>query len=1242
MARGFVNDDGTLRSWPEIEQDERFGRLSESDQQKTRKNYLPLAQQDERYKRLDPETQLRVDQRILGVSSTDPSIRARLEASSKQAIGKAKSLFRSGQRQVVRISEGIRKTEIPGAARANIALEAGPGFAGEVAQFAAERGLPAPTALGALAGAPTTAAASLVRVPETIGEATILPVLLAGGGLIGALRRLRGVPMARTAQEAIRRGRGALQRRQARLGRQPGAIPGASTIPTTPEEAALRLEGIAARRADLPQPAIEIPSLARPRPSRGIAFTNQAEFLKSAREFSKSPTPEKATKLLTLAEQTGNPSASLAELEKRLGGAIEGGIDPGGRLGRIKARIQSRIAALPTLAQAEVAVPTPRKGLPETLQRARGVPATRTTDEATLRLERAVSKAPKKPLLLQPETPETLPKTVLGANLSRLNTSDDAKRLIMDVARTEASTIQIARRGKISQSEMIRLADAQGMSVKELISRNRGQAFNAEQALASRRLLVQSAENLVNKAQSVAAGTGSLSDFGTTMSQHILIQAEAAGVRAEAGRTLFSFRIKRGAGTEKAIQEFLKQIEGQQITEAMAQRLAKLDPRDPASVNRFIRGAIEASASEKLLEAWINALLSGPQTQIVNTASNSLTAMTRPAERIVTASMDLLRSPFRGGKREVFFGEAAADVYGMAEGVPDGFRNAIRTFADEIGDLMLQAESSLPPLTAPLLRRLGPARKGLERIAAQARPVSGLGKIELPKRRAIRGLTGAIVRVPGNLLFAADDFFKTVNRAGEVRALAYRDAIKKGLTGQRRVDHIASIITGRNPESKKFFMSGEKEAVYRTFTQELGPIGRDIQSLRNKIPLARVVIPFLRTPINIAKFGIERTPLGFIQAVSRARARGPGKIKSLNDVSQVVKQIFNTREGLEDLAKPVFGTIMGAATAHWVAQGKITGGGPIDPTRRRVLRAAGWQPYSVRIGNRFFSYSRLEPLGITVGLAADYVELQDIIDTEEAVSKIAFAFSQNLSSKTFLRSISDLINAVADPERHGARWIQRLATSIVPTVVRGIARAQEVPLGELLPEIEGFSFPVSGLPERAPVLRRPSSVKEAILAGIPGAAGDVPVLRDIWGRPVVIGEGITNTTAERIFSPIYVRTITEDKATRELVRLGIKVGSPRRQILRIELTPEQFDRYVALSGMLAKRRVDQMVNSAKWGRTSRLDKEDAINDAFRSARRNARNVLFPDLRRQFQEQEKIKAGKESTTEIEWLKALRGL
>ena len=49
--------------------------------------------------------------------------------------------------------------------------------------------------------------------------------------------------------------------------------------------------------------------------------------------------------------------------------------------------------------------------------------------------------------------------------------------------------------------------------------------------------------------------------------------------------------------------------------------------------------------------------------------------------------------------------------------------------------------------------------------------------------------------------------------------------------------------------------------------------------------------------------------------------------------------------------------------------GYITGEGPANSAQRQTIMRTGWQPNSIKIGDRYFSYSRLDPIGITLGIA---------------------------------------------------------------------------------------------------------------------------------------------------------------------------------------------------------------------------------------------------------------------------------
>jgi hypothetical protein len=726
---------------------------------------------------------------------------------------------------------------------------------------------------------------------------------------------------------------------------------------------------------------------------------------------------------------------------------------------------------------------------------------------------------------------ETPPPFAGNINLGRIQTPDDVKNLITDVARANRGVIEEARRGVITHEETARLADTIGLTADKLLKRQRGKAFNAEEALAARQILTQSAEDTYELARLARTGDeGGKVEFLLGLQRHIALQKQVSGLTAEAGRTLSAMRIagESAPARARAFKRVVEAIGGEEkLTEEIIDRLAKIDPESPTfirDVNIFIRDVSEAKTSDKVFEVWVNALLSGPQTHVVNTVSNALTALSRPLlERPTAATLDFFRATFTGTERQRFFRETAADLFGMTQGLREGVRRGLEAYQTELAAF---------------------GRTKLE-IAPAA-------------RQAIKGETGRAVRVPSRALIAADEFFKSVNFQGELHALAFRQAVQEGRRGGARAARIAEIL--RNP-SGELLEKATGEALYRTFQAELGPAGQQLQSFRNSVNGARYITPFIRTPVNITKFGLERTPLNFLRLAVKAK-RGELQGVALAD----------------ELAKPVMGSLIGAAVAWGVSGGLISGGGPRDPSRRQALRATGWQPYSVKVGDQWVSYGRLEPLGIVLGLTSDYVELFDTLEHEDAVGKISLAIAQNLTNKTFLRGLSDAINAASDPERFGERWVRGLTGTAVPTGIAQLARGID------------------------PTMRRPETALQGLQARVPFLSSQVPPIRDIWGQPVLLPE----TGPERFLSPIRRSPVIQDKASQEIVRLDVRPGSPRRQLGRIELSSGEYERYSELAGTLARRMVKGFVESPGYDRLPDLIKAQKLEDLFNKARAAAR------------------------------------
>lgn len=703
-----------------------------------------------------------------------------------------------------------------------------------------------------------------------------------------------------------------------------------------------------------------------------------------------------------------------------------------------------------------------------------------------------------------------------------------------------------ARRGVIPLKETEGLADALGMTPADLAKRNIGQAFNAEEAVAARNLLVQSATEVRNLAAKASGGADTdVLAFQEAMTKHMAIQEQVAGMTAEAGRALSAFRIM-AKGTNEAVDlgKLIEDLGGRATIDDIARKINQFDT--PEQISQFLMDSRKVSMSDMALEVWMNSLLSGPTTHMTNILSNSLNAIWAVPETAVAAGVGAIRRGMGGTGEAVLFGEVGARAFGIVQGAKDGIIAGWRTFQTEI-------------------------------------PSAGPNKLETPRPRAIPSkqvqigdttieVGGKQVRIPGRLLMAEDEVFKGIAYRQELNALAYRQAAKEGLDGQAFAARVTELT---NKPTDAFVRKASENADYQTFTKELGPTGKALMQFVNTHPALRIPFTFIRTPTNILKYAGERTPLAVFSKIVRDELSGAkGSI---------------TRD--TQIARVVLGTTVMTAAAGLAAEGLITGGGPKDPRERAVLYLNGWQPYSVKVGDMYYSYGRIEPLGLIMGVAADAQNLGAKMTDPEAedIGMLgAIAVAKNLTSKTWLRGPAELMQAVTDPERYGETWLRKLAGTAVPTIMAQGARLED------------------------PYLREANSIFEAIQARTPGLSAALLPRRDIWGEPIAL-EGALGPD---FLSPIYESKIKNDPTNQELLTLKIWPSKLEKQIRGVELTPDQYDDFQRVAGRFAKFSVDSIVKQPGWGDLPEFARKEIIGRTITNSRETGRQwmlMTYPNI-----------------------------
>lgn len=757
---------------------------------------------------------------------------------------------------------------------------------------------------------------------------------------------------------------------------------------------------------------------------------------------------------------------------------------------------------------------------------------------------------------VSPEDVLNPPSDMLGA-IRGINSPEDIQSAIKTMAERMRGRIDESRRGVLGDAAVRDLANRLGLTVEQLQRRRRGEAYNAETNLATRDILVTSTNDLIQRAKKAAGGsTDDLLNFQKSLLTNGAIQEVAAGVKAEAGRALRQFKMpaKLQAAQQVALRKLLSSADGTN-TEKLAQMIASLD--QPEAVEKFVRTAQKATTTNMIIEAWINGLLSGPQTHVVNTLSNAIVAGWMLPEHLLAAGIGKLRGR---ASPNLTFREVLSRGFGMVQGMRDGLSLAGKAFITEessgkfspFGRQSNKVETygrAIPSVTL---------RAGKQPLRVLGLPVPLTGELTLG---------GKQVRLPGRAMTAADEFFKAVGYRSELNALAMRKGLAQGLHGKPLAEFMAQII--ENPP-EDLHLSAVHAAHYQTFTQGLGDIGQAVQALARAHPMMRLVLPFIRTPANIVKFGAERTPFGLLMREVRDNIRAGGIKRDIQ------------------LSRMAIGTGIGLVVANLTLEGKVTGGGPSEPNQRSALYATGWQPYSLKIGNKYYSYSRIDPLGMILGLGSDFAEISEHLhegQKEHMAAMIMASIANNITSKTWMRGMSELINVLQDPDRYGDRYIQNFAGTLIPTGVAQYARVKD------------------------PVMRQTQDVMDALKSRLPGFSRELLPRLDIWGQPLTRG----GSAGPDLLSPIYESQDTGDKVNSEIARLGIAPGMPQRQAMGVKLTPEQYNDFVRMAGQPAKQALDEIVNQPWYDKLPDAIKAMVIKRVIAKTREDAATRMLPEV-----------------------------
>lgn len=810
----------------------------------------------------------------------------------------------------------------------------------------------------------------------------------------------------------------------------------------------------------------------------------------------------------------------------------------------------------------------------------------------------------------------------LYVNFARIDSPDDIKRAMSQMADTFKGDIDGARRGVQTFEDTKLGADAVN-AWDTLMSRRVGEPLNAEESLAARQLWATSAAKTQDLAQMAVSDPTpeNLFAFRKMLATHAAIQEQVIAARTETARALSSWRIPAGsadyrmAGVLSALKgDTGDAAQGLAVSLNLAQRVKALqEAGDVSHLGDFIEKGVYATSRDAALEAWTNGLLTGPLTHVKVTVSNAATVAQRITERAVASRVD----EAIGNTNGVAAGEASAQYAGLVSGLKDAFR-----FAGRAANAVLN-EEPLPPLgDDPLSNAIKAGRTGVY-SAGETSEFSSPGAISSQAFNISQSgwlgqgvdLLGQVIRSPGKALTAEHDFFRSIGYRMELNALATRQATQEAANGQITSDALGSRIAEIVANPPPSVTIGSIDAMkYQSFTDAPGKMAQWLEQGLHNWPEARFILPFYKIPSRILSYTFERTPLAPLMSTYQANIAAGGARASL----------ARAQMGL--------GTAVMLATADAVMSGSITGSGPPSKATRGAMQNTGWLPYSMKVGDHWVQYNRVETAGSSMAMAADIVETcrnyNTAMNADDAdISKLGIAaaltIAQDVTSKTYLQGLSNLFETLANPKTEGEARFRSFAGSAVPAGVAAVDRIQD------------------------PNQRAVYSMMDAIKSRTPGASESLPPRRNTWGEPISHASGMGN--AYDLFSPFATRQPTDSPIDKEIVRLGANVNLPEAKTnfsgvnVNLQNDPKMYSRYVELAGngykdpayggLGAKDLLNQVVSGNHWlspiynmknddpaaGVNSKADMIRSIMNQYRDGAKRQMLKEFPELQSQVTE-----------------------
>lgn len=423
------------------------------------------------------------------------------------------------------------------------------------------------------------------------------------------------------------------------------------------------------------------------------------------------------------------------------------------------------------------------------------------------------------------------------------------------------------------------------------------------------------------------------------------------------------------------------------------------------------------------------------------------------------------------------------------------------------------------------------------------------------------------------LLEQGDNIFVRTNFKS--RMMSYIDA--QGITSVEDIPADAYVLA-------------TQEAMKATFKDDTR-LSKVLSEIKKSTGIAgEVILPFTKTPANLAMRGIDYSPAGLAEAGY--------KLKNAKSHAEVAEAMTLFGQSATGSAAILLGMVLAES-------GLISGALSEDKDEAAFQKQQGMLPYAIKVGDNYYSYNWAQPAAIPLILGATIQQAQEDSDSFlHGLGQGAIAAADSWLELSPLQNLSDIFGGYGTPAQNVADVLMQFPLSFIPAQLGAATRIGDI--------AQRTTFDNTSSLE---------NIKNQAMAKVPGLSELLPLSYDTWGNPINRQDSAGEAAFANLLNPGQLGNSNVTPLDGEVTRLFGATGDNRVFPKRADWSPdvsgedvllnnEQYSEYQRIMGENSYDMVSKLMKSSAYGSMDDTQRVAVIGNIYNFANALAKSEML--------------------------------